>query len=98
MLSVVEPEHTSRAPLVDLSWVTFQQTDQQGEDEVFRSHEVAHQWWGIGVDFATYHDQWMSEGFADFSGLWYLQAARKDNEKYFGVLRRWRANIFLHKD
>ena len=84
--------------MVDLSWVTFQQTDQQGEDEVFRSHEVAHQWWGIGVDFATYHDQWMSEGFADFSGLWYLQAARKDNEKYFGVLRRWRANIFLHKD
>lgn len=84
--------------LVNLSWVTFQQTDLQGEDEVFRAHEVAHQWWGIGVDFATYHDQWISEGFSNFSGLWYLQTARKDNAKYFGMLRRWRANIILHKD
>lgn len=55
--------------LIHLSWWTFQQTDQQGEDEVFRAHEVAHQWWGIGVDFSSYHDQWLSEGFADFSGL-----------------------------
>ena len=76
--------------MVHLSWVTFQQTDQQGEDEVFRAHEVAHQWWGVGVDFTSYHDQWLSEGFSDFSGLWYLQTVRKDNDKYFGMLRRWR--------
>jgi hypothetical protein len=84
--------------LVHLSWATFQQTDQQGEDQVFRAHEVAHQWWGIGVDFATYHDQWLSEGFSDFSGLWYLQTALKSSDKYFGVLRRWRASILLRKD
>jgi hypothetical protein len=79
--------------MVHLSWATFHQTDQAGEDEVFRAHEVAHQWWGIGVDFTSYHDQWLSEGFADFSGLWYLQTVRKDNEKYFGILRRWRTRI-----
>jgi len=79
--------------MVHLSWVTFQQTDQRGEDEVFRAHEVAHQWWGVGVDFASYHDQWLSEGFSNFSGLWYLQTVRKDNDKYFGVLRRWRTSI-----
>jgi len=84
--------------LVNLSWITFQQTDQQGEDQVFRAHEVAHQWWGIGVDFATYHDQWLSEGFADFSGLWYLHAARGGSDKYFGMLRRWRMNIFDKRD
>jgi len=84
--------------LVNLSWATFQQTDQQGEDEVFRAHEVAHQWWGIAVDFATYHDQWLSEGFSDFSGLWYLHAARRGSEKYFGILRRWRASIFDKRD
>jgi hypothetical protein len=84
--------------LINLSWVTFQQTDQQGEDEVFRAHEVAHQWWGIGVDFATYHDQWLSEGFASFSGLWYLHATRRDSDKYFGLLRHWRANIFDKRD
>ena len=79
--------------MVHLSWVTFQQTDQQGEDELFRAHEVAHQWWGVGVDFTSYHDQWLSEGFSNFSGLWYLQTVRKDNEKYFGMLRRWRTSI-----
>jgi peptidase M1-like protein len=84
--------------LVHLSWWTFQQTDRQGEDEVFRAHEVAHQWWGIGVDFSSYHDQWLSEGFADFSGLWYLQTVRKDNEKYFAVLDRWKNEILTNRD
>ena len=63
----------------------------QGDDEVFRAHEVAHQWWGIGVDYPTYHDQWLSEGFAEFSGLWYLQTVRQSNDKYFGMLRQYRS-------
>jgi Peptidase family M1 domain len=84
--------------LVHLSWWTFQQTDQEGEDEVFRAHEVAHQWWGVGVDFASYHDQWLSEGMSNFSGLWYMQTVRKDNAKYFGVLHRWRNSVLEHKD
>jgi len=79
--------------MVHLSMWTFQQTDHAGEDEVFRAHEVAHQWWGVGVDFTSYHDQWLSEGISDFSGLWYLQTVRKDNTKYFGILRRWRSRI-----
>ncbi len=79
--------------LVHLSWATFYQTEREGGDEVFRAHEVAHQWWGVGVDFATYHDQWLSEGFATFSGLWYLQKVHKDKRKYFDTLERWRADI-----
>ena len=30
-------------------------------------HEVAHQWWGHAVGWASCHDQWLSEGFAEFS-------------------------------
>jgi aminopeptidase N len=30
-------------------------------------HEVAHQWWGHQVGWATYRDQWLSEGFAEFT-------------------------------
>lgn len=30
-------------------------------------HEFAHQWWGHNVGWATYRDQWLSEGFAEFS-------------------------------
>jgi hypothetical protein len=35
-------------------------------------HEVSHQWWGQTVGFASYRDQWMSEGFANFSASLYL--------------------------
>jgi aminopeptidase N len=83
--------------MVHLSWSTFQNTSDHGEDEVFRAHEVAHQWWGIGVDFASYHDQWLSEGFSNFSGLWYLQTVSKDNDKYFDMLRQWRSSILLRE-
>jgi Carboxypeptidase regulatory-like domain/Peptidase family M1 domain len=37
------------------------------------SHEVAHQWWGHIVGWSSYHDQWLSEGFADFSASLFLQ-------------------------
>jgi aminopeptidase N len=84
--------------MLHLSWVTFQQTDEQGRDEVFRAHEAAHQWWGIGVDYLTYHDRWLSEGFAEFSGLWYMQIVRKSSDKYFGLLREYRSSILLRKD
>lgn len=30
-------------------------------------HELSHQWWGHQVGWATYRDQWLSEGFAEFS-------------------------------
>jgi hypothetical protein len=36
-------------------------------------HEVSHQWWGHSVGWASYHDQWLSEGFAEFSAGLYLQ-------------------------
>jgi aminopeptidase N len=83
--------------MIALSWATFAGTDDRGDDEVFRAHEVAHQWWGIGVDFLSYHDQWLSEGFADFSGLWYMQTVRHDNKKYFDMLERWRDGILSRK-
>jgi hypothetical protein len=31
------------------------------------SHEFAHQWWGHLVGWETYRDQWLSEGFAEFT-------------------------------
>ena len=34
---------------------------------VVTPHEVAHQWWGQTVGFESYRDEWMSEGFANFS-------------------------------
>jgi peptidase M1-like protein len=45
----------------------------RGYWKVVAPHEVAHQWWGHTVGFSSYRDQWMSEGFADFSASLYLQ-------------------------
>jgi hypothetical protein len=37
----------------------------------FISHETAHQWWGNIVSWRSYRDQWLSEGFAEYSGILY---------------------------
>ena len=38
---------------------------------VFIAHETAHQWWGNMVAWRSYRDQWLSEGFAEYSGILY---------------------------
>lgn len=48
-------------------------------DFVFISHETAHQWWGNIVAWRSYRDQWLSEGFAEYSAL--LYTARRDSPK-----------------
>ena len=79
--------------LIYLSFGTFQTANESGSEETFRSHEMAHQWWGIGVDAATYRDAWLSEGFAEFSGLWYTQVILNDNEKFFKLLEDRKRDI-----
>jgi hypothetical protein len=38
-------------------------------------HEIAHQWWGQFVAFDSYRDEWISEGFAQFSASLFLENA-----------------------
>ncbi|MGB9074279.1 MAG: M1 family aminopeptidase [Terriglobales bacterium] len=55
----------------------------RGYWKVVTPHEVAHQWWGHTVGFSSYRDQWMSEGFADFSAALYLQSVyAKEPRRY----------------
>ncbi len=56
-------------------------SDDRGYWDVVTPHEVAHQWWGQVVGFHSYRDQWMSEGFADFSASLFLQGAYGDKGK-----------------
>ena len=56
----------------------------------FIAHETAHQWWGNIVAWRSYRDQWLSEGFAEYSGILYTAVrdgtgARND---LLGRLRR----------
>jgi hypothetical protein len=60
-------------------------------------HEVAHQWWGHTVGFASGRDQWMSEGFADMSAALYIGMIEKDPKK---VIKFWNdeREILLERD
>ena len=61
-------------------------------DEV-TAHEVAHQYWGHMVGWGTFHDQWLSEGFANFSAGLYLQNTEKTPGKYLQYWEQARKRI-----
>lgn len=76
-------------------WMLFGNIDNKftGFVQEVTPHEVSHQWWGHAVTWASYHDQWLSEGFADFSAGLFLQQAvagdwRKDYIQYWERLRK----------
>jgi hypothetical protein len=59
--------------------------------EFFIAHELAHQWWGQAIGWKNYHEQWLSEGFAQyFAALW---AQRSRGDRVFSDMlrqfRRW---------
>jgi hypothetical protein len=62
-------------------WMLFGNIDSKftGFVREVTPHEVAHQWWGHAVGWASYHDQWLSEGFAEFSAGLFLQQAVAGN-------------------
>lgn len=58
-------------------WLLFGQINSRftGFVQEVTPHEVAHQWFGHAVGWASYHDQWLSEGFAEFAAGLFLQQA-----------------------
>jgi hypothetical protein len=75
-------------------WMLFGHIDNKfsGFVQEVTPHEVAHQWWGHAVGWASYHDQWLSEGFAEFSAGLFLQLAvgknwHKDYLEFWDRLR-----------
>jgi hypothetical protein len=53
-------------------------------------HEIAHQWWGHQVGWATYRDQWLSEGFAEFTSALMLEvnSGRRKADAFWEQTRR----------
>ena len=61
-----------------------------GESELFRAHEVAHQWWGASVDWESYRDQWISEGFANYSAALYTLVGLEEEDEFLRMMNAWR--------
>lgn len=64
-----------------------------GEAEFLRAHEIAHQWWGAEVDWDSYRDQWISEGFAQYAAAVYAQNGIGKEDEYLRMLESWRLNV-----
>jgi hypothetical protein len=60
-----------------------------GYPEFFLAHELAHQWWGQAVGWRNYHEQWLSEGFAQYFAALYAERARGP-EAFASILRQMR--------
>jgi hypothetical protein len=81
--------------LLYLTWLTFLDSTQRNAlgikeqtelTDFFRAHESAYQWWGHRTSWKSYRDQWLSEGFAEFSGILYVQYRRSMKD----ALTQWR--------
>ena len=81
---------------LQLGYATWLSTDLWGYDRLHRAHEVAHQWWGAGVGFDTYRDQWLSEGFAEYSSFMYLQAVA-GNDQFMARLDEIRKEVLSER-
>jgi hypothetical protein len=55
----------------------------------FIAHETSHQWWGNVVAWRSYRDQWLSEGFAEYSAWFYTgERTKKENPQAAATLIR----------
>jgi hypothetical protein len=60
-----------------------------GFPDFFIAHELAHQWWGQAVGWRNYHEQWISEGFAQYFAALYARQTRGE-PTFVGMLRQFR--------
>ena len=79
-----------RSPGVYVSWKT-DPVSFSNYPVFFLAHEIAHQWWGQAVGWKNYHEQWLSEGLAQYFAV--LYAERVEGPKVFTdiirQMRRW---------
>jgi len=53
------------------------------------AHEMAHQWWGGHVGWASYRDQWMSEALASYSALLFARERLKNELSGVDLTEGW---------
>jgi hypothetical protein len=61
-----------------------------GFPEFFLAHEVAHQWWGQAVGWKNFHEQWLSEGLAQYFAALFAERFRGP-DVLAGIVRQMRA-------
>jgi len=62
-----------------------------GIGQLIPAHEAAHQWWGDLITWATYRDQWFSEGLANYCALMMLQ--EKNPAGFHQIMEKYRQDL-----
>jgi aminopeptidase N len=57
-----------------------------GASELFRAHEVAHEWFGHKVGWLSYRDQWLSEALAEYAAMMFVQGTVKGGPDFFNEI------------
>jgi hypothetical protein len=57
------------------------------------AHEVAHQWWGQAVGWKNYHEQWLSEGLAQYFAVLYAGSTQGPSTMH-DLLSGMRSSVF----
>ena len=63
----------------------------------FLAHELAHQWWGQAVGWKNYHEQWISEGFAQYFAILFAEKERGEGVM-LNLLRQMRRTAIQSSD
>jgi aminopeptidase N len=84
-------------PTTPYSWSDDPVAFDDNYKHLFLAHEVAHQWWGQAIGWKNYHEQWLSEGLAQYFAALYaaedrgpamldtlIEAMRESTKEYFG--------------
>jgi len=67
----------------------------EGYPQFFLAHELAHQWWGQAIGWKNYHEQWLSEGLAQYFAALYAEYHR-GAEVFDGVIRQMRRSAMAY--
>ena len=83
-------------PTSPYSWSDDPVAFEDNYKHLFLAHEVAHQWWGQAIGWKNYHEQWLSEGLAQYFAALYaaedrgpamldtlIQAMRESTREYY---------------
>jgi hypothetical protein len=77
-------------PLPIMSWAPRQDPAAFSNfPEFYLAHEIAHQWWGQSVGWKNYHEQWLSEGFAQYFAALYARE-RRGEQTFRDIMRHMR--------
>jgi hypothetical protein len=65
--------------------------------EFYLAHEIAHQWWGQAVGWQNYHEQWLSEGLAQYFAALFA-GDRRGEPAFREVVRQFRRWALAESD